>query len=234
MNHSTILKVSLAVGILTTGVGLQSHAAAFANQGDIQVINSQTKELKDYYSQTPFEYRNVSGYAEGNKKLSVITPQSTQVLVSLDGSDLSKYTDTQKTYSNLDLFVVPEGTDRSAVTKSIGGITKKNQATYHDGVKKPDIVINRNSNGLTSTVETNELSINKEEVSLKELDFKLRQMLINKYDLYKNDSNNGKIVIKIGDKDTDIMTLELNKKLQNHRMSDTVDVNKIQKITIDL
>lgn len=234
MNHSTFLKVSLAVGILTTGVGLQSHAAAFANQGDIQVINSQTKELKDYYSQTPFEYRNVSGYAEGNNKLDVVTNYSTSVLVSLDGSDLSKYNSKGKTYSNLDLFVVPEGTDRSAVTKSIGGITQSNKATYYDHVKNPNIKINRNSNGLTSTVETNELSINKEEVSLKELDFKLRQMLINKYDLYKNDSNNGKIVIKIGDKDTDIMTLELNKKLQDHRMSDTVDVNKIQKITIDL
>ncbi|HEC2151021.1 TPA: exotoxin [Staphylococcus delphini] len=234
MNHSTILKVSLAVGILTTGVGLQSHAVAFANQGNIQVINSQTKELKDYYSKPSFEYRNVSGYAEGNNKLDVVTPQSTQVLISLIGSDLSKYNVKGQTYSNLDLFVVPEGTDRSAEIKSIGGITKKNQATYHDGVKKPDIVINRKSNGLTSSIHTNELSINKEEVSLKELDFKLRKMLINKYDLYKNDSNNGKIVIKIGDKDTDIMTLELNKKLQDHRMSDTVDVKKIQKITIDL
>lgn len=234
MNHSTILKVSLAVGILTTGVGLQSHAAAFANQGDIQVINSQTKELKDYYSKPSFEYYNVSGYVEGTKKLSVITPQSTQVLVSLDGSDLSKYNVKGQTYSNLDIFVVPEGTDRSAVTKSIGGITKKNQNTYYDHVARPNIVINKNSNGLTSTVETNELSINKEEVSLKELDFKLRQMLINKYDLYQNDSNNGKIVIKIGDSDKDIMTLELNKKLQDHRMSDTVDVKKIQKNTIDL
>lgn len=234
MNHSTILKVSLAVGILTTGVGLQSHAAAFANQGDIQVINSQTKELKDYYSKPSFEYRNVTGHVQGNNKLDVVTNYGTSVLVSLDGSDLSKYNVKGQTYSNLDIFVVPEGTDRSAVTKSIGGITKTNQNTYYDHVARPNIVINKNSNGLTSTVETNELSINKEEVSLKELDFKLRQMLINKYDLYKNDSNNGKIVIKIGDKDTDIMTLELNKKLQDHRMSDTVDVNKIQKITIDL
>ncbi|WP_353419418.1 exotoxin beta-grasp domain-containing protein [Staphylococcus delphini] len=234
MNHSTILKVSLAVGILTTGVGLQSHAAAFANEGDIQVINSQTKELKDYYSKPSFEYRNVSGYAKENNKLDVVTHHNKQVLISLEGSDLSKYNGKGQTYSNLDLFVVPEGTDRSAVTKTIGGITQSNKATYHDGVKKPDIVINRKSNGLTSSIHTNELSINKEEVSLKELDFKLRQMLINKYDLYQNDSNNGKIVIKIGDKDTDIMTLELNKKLQDHRMSDTVDVNKIQKITIDL
>ncbi|EGQ2877675.1 exotoxin, partial [Staphylococcus pseudintermedius] len=87
---------------------------------------------------------------------------------------------------------------------------------------------------LTSSMSTNDFSINKEEVSLKELDFKLRQKMINEYGLYQNGSSNGKIVIKIGDNDKDIMTLELNKKLQEHRMSDTVDVNKIQQITIDL
>ncbi|WP_425353363.1 exotoxin beta-grasp domain-containing protein [Staphylococcus coagulans] len=54
------------------------------------------------------------------------------------------------------------------------------------------------------------------------------------YGLYKNGLNEGKIVIKLGDKDTDKMTIELNNKLQQHRMSDTVDVSKIQKITIDL
>lgn len=234
MNKSTILKVSLAVGILTTGVGLQSHAAALAHEGDIQVINSQTKELKNYYSQTPFEYFNVTGYVEENKKLSVVTNHNTSVLISLVGKDLSTYTDKEKAYDHLDLFVVPEGTDKSAEIKSIGGITKTNQRTYHDYVKKPNIVINRESYGLTSTIKTNDLSIKKEEVSLKELDFKLRQMLINQYGLYQSDSKNGKIVIKVGDKDTDIMTLELNKKLQEHRMSDTVDVNKIQQITIDL
>ncbi|MTV19147.1 exotoxin beta-grasp domain-containing protein [Staphylococcus delphini] len=234
MNHSTFLKVSLAVGILTTGIGLQSHAAAFANEGDIQVINSQTKALKDYYSQTPLEDFKVTGHVQGNNKLNVVTNTGISVLVSLDGSDLSKYTDAQKSYSNLDIFVVPEGTDRSAEIKSIGGITKTNQRTYHDFVKKPNIEINRKNDWVTSSIHTNELSINKEEVSLKELDFKLRKILMKNYGLYQNDSNNGKIVIKIGDKDTDIMTLELNKKLQDHRMSDTVDVNKIQKITIDL
>ncbi|PCF48611.1 exotoxin beta-grasp domain-containing protein [Staphylococcus delphini] len=234
MNHSTILKVSLAVGILTTGVGLQSHAAAFANEGDIQVINTQTKALKDYYSKTPLEDFKVTGHVQGNNKLNVITNAGISVLVSLDGSDLSKYTDAQKTYSNLDLFVVPEGTDRSAEIKSIGGITQSNKATYHDYVKKPNIEINRKNDWVTSSIHTNDFTINKEEVSLKELDFKLRKMLMKNYGLYQNDSNNGKIVIKIGDKDTDIMTLELNKKLQDHRMSDTVDVNKIQKITIDL
>ncbi|EGQ2750689.1 exotoxin [Staphylococcus pseudintermedius] len=233
MKQSTILKVSLAVGILTTGVGIHSQAAAFASEAHAQNVHSEAQQLKDYYSKTYFEYNDVTGYVEGGK-LDVVTPHGTAVSVSLVGNDLSKYTDKANEYNHLDLFVVPEGTDRSAETKSIGGITRTNQATYHDYVKRPNIVINRTSGIVTSSMSTNDFSINKEEVSLKELDFKLRQKMINEYGLYQNGSSNGKIVIKIGDNDKDIMTLELNKKLQEHRMSDTVDVNKIQQITIDL
>ncbi|MGS4169293.1 exotoxin SpEX [Staphylococcus pseudintermedius] len=234
MKQSTILKVSLAVGILTTGVGIHSQAAAFASEAHAQNVHSEAQQLKDYYSKTYFEYNNVTGYVEDNNKLSVVTPHGTAVFVSLVGNDLSKYTDKANGDDHLDLFVVPEGTDRSAETKSIGGITRTNQATYHDYVKRPNIVINRTSGIVTSSMSTNDFSINKEEVSLKELDFKLRKMLMKEYGLYQNGSSNGKIVIKIGDNDKDIMTLELNKKLQEHRMSDTVDVNKIQQITIDL
>ncbi|EJD8436944.1 exotoxin [Staphylococcus pseudintermedius] len=234
MKQSTILKVSLAVCILTTGVGIHSQAAAFASEAHAQNVHSEAQQLKDYYSKTYFEYNNVTGYVEDNNKLSVVTPQETLVSVSLVGKDLSKYTDKANGYNHLDLFVVPEGTDRSAETKSIGGITKTNQRSYYDYVKKPNIIINRKYGELTSSMSTNDFSINKEEVSLKELDFKLRQKMINEYGLYQNGSSNGKIVIKIGDNDKDIMTLELNKKLQEHRMSDTVDVNKIQQITIDL
>lgn len=233
MKQSTILKVSLAVGILTTGVGIHSQAAAFASEAHAQNVHSEAQQLKDYYSKTYFEYNNVTGYVESGK-LDVVTPHQTLVSISLLGKDASTYTDKEKAYDGLDLFVVPEGTDRSAETKSIGGITRTNQATYHDYVKRPNIVINRTSGIVTSSMSTNDFSINKEEVSLKELDFKLRQKLINEYGLYQNGSSNGKIVIKIGDNNKDIMTLELNKTLQEHRMSDTVDVNKIQQITIDL
>ncbi|EGQ3841313.1 exotoxin, partial [Staphylococcus pseudintermedius] len=214
--------------------GIHSQAAAFASEAHAQNVHSEAQQLKDYYSKTYFEYNDVTGYVEDNNKLSVVTPQETLVSVSLVGKDLSKYTDKANGYNHLDLFVVPEGTDRSAETKSIGGITKTNQRSYYDYVKKPNIIINKKYGELTSSMSTNDFSINKEEVSLKELDFKLRQKLINEYGLYQNGSSNGKIVIKIGDNDKDIMTLELNKKLQEHRMSDTVDVNKIQQITIDL
>ncbi|MBT2831390.1 exotoxin [Staphylococcus coagulans] len=232
MKKSTIIKVSLAVGILTTGVGIQSHAAVFANEGSIQ-FNKEAQDLKTYYSKSSFEYKNITGYNEDNK-LIFVTPYQTQLSVTLNGDDLSKYQDKTKNYEGLDVFVVPEGTDRSAETISIGGITKTNKGSYYDHVKKPNIVINRKSGELTSRVDSNDFSITKEEVSLKELDFKLRQKLIKEYGLYENGLNNGKIVIKLGDDDKDKMTIELNKKIQQHRMSDTVDVSKIKKITIDL
>ncbi|MDR9832136.1 exotoxin beta-grasp domain-containing protein [Staphylococcus coagulans] len=233
MKKSTIIKVSLAVGILTTGVGIQSHAAAFASEGSIQ-FNKEAQDLKSYYSKSSFEYKNITGYKESHNILNVINPQSLLTSITLDGKDLTKYQDDEIEYSGLDVFIVPEGSDRSAVTKSIGGITKTNKGSYYDYVKKPDIVINRKSGELTSTVDANDFAITKEEVSLKELDFKLRQKLIKEYGLYENGVNDGKIVIKLGENDNEKMTIELNKKLQQHRMSDTIDVSKIKKITIDL
>ncbi len=232
MKKSTIIKVSLAVGILTTGVGIQSHAAAFASEGSIQ-FNKEAQDLKTYYSKSSFEYYNVSGYTT-NKKLEVITPQSVLLTITLDGNDIKKYQDEEKQHEGLDVFVVPEGTDKSAEIKSIGGITETNQKVYRDYVKRPNIIVNQKNSDFISSSSINDFSIKKEEVSLKELDFKLRKKLIDNYGLYKNGLNEGKIVIKLGDKDTDKMTIELNKKLQQHRMSDTVDVSKIQQITIDL
>ncbi|MFP4925355.1 exotoxin SpEX, partial [Staphylococcus pseudintermedius] len=74
MKQSTILKVSLAVGILTTGVGIHSQAAAFASEAHAQNVHSEAQQLKDYYSKTYFEYNDVTGYVEDNNKLSVVTP----------------------------------------------------------------------------------------------------------------------------------------------------------------
>ncbi|WP_275401859.1 hypothetical protein [Staphylococcus ursi] len=68
----------------------------------------------------------VNPYVDTHRYQDRVAAQQTQVQLSLVGSDLSIYTEKEKPYSNLDLFVVPEETDRSAVTKSIGGATKTN------------------------------------------------------------------------------------------------------------
>lgn len=75
-------------------------------------------------------------------------------------------------------------------------------------------------------------SINKEEISLKELDFKLRKHLIDKHDLYKTEPKDSKIRVTM--KNGDFYTFELNKKLQTHRMGDVIDGRNIEKIEVNL
>ncbi|MDP7997693.1 exotoxin beta-grasp domain-containing protein, partial [Staphylococcus aureus] len=75
-------------------------------------------------------------------------------------------------------------------------------------------------------------TINKEEISLKELDFKLRKHLIDKHNLYKTEPKDSKIRITM--KDGWFYTFELNKKLQTHRMGDVIDGRNIEKIEVNL
>ncbi|MCE3309577.1 superantigen-like protein, partial [Staphylococcus aureus] len=75
--------------------------------------------------------------------------------------------------------------------------------------------------------------ITKEEISLKELDFKLRKKLMEEEKLYGAVNNRkGKIVVKM--EDDKFYTFELTKKLQPHRMGDTIDGTKIKEINVEL
>lgn len=74
--------------------------------------------------------------------------------------------------------------------------------------------------------------IYKEEILLKELDFKLRQYLIQDFDLYKKFPKASKI--KVTMKDGGYYTFELNKKLQTNRMSDVIDGRNIEKIEANI
>lgn len=73
--------------------------------------------------------------------------------------------------------------------------------------------------------------INKKEISLKELDFKLRQKLMDEHGLYKDKANKGDIVVKM--KDGGKYTFELDKKLQDHRMGDVIDATQIDRIDVE-
>ncbi|WP_445815056.1 exotoxin beta-grasp domain-containing protein, partial [Staphylococcus aureus] len=76
-----------------------------------------------------------------------------------------------------------------------------------------------------------EYMITKEEISLKELDFKLRKQLIEKHNLYGN-MGSGTIVIKM--KNGGKYTFELHKKLQEHRMADVIEGTNIDKIEVNI
>ena len=61
----------------------------------------------------------------------------------------------------------------------------------------------------TTVKSDTDFYINKEEISLKELDFKLRKALIDKHDLYKTEPKDSKIRVTM--KNGDFYTFELNK-----------------------
>ncbi len=230
MKLKNIAKASLALGILTTGmITTTAQPVKASEQSRLSVTSKDTQELKSYYSGTGFNFQNVSGYREENK-MNVIVGQQLNV-ISLLGSDKERFDD-GKDYNNLDVFVVREGSGKQADNISIGGITKTNENKYKDTVKHVNMFIYRNTSHNTTTVKSTLQNIYKEEISLKELDFKLRKQLIDNHDLYKTEPKDSKI--KVTMENGDYYTFELNKKLQEHRMGDVIDGTKIKEINVEL
>lgn len=230
MKLKNIAKASLALGILTTGMITTTAQPVKADETSsrLSVTSKDTQELKSYYSGTGFNFQNVSGYREENK-MNVIVGQQLNV-ISLLGSDKERFKDDD--YDGLDVFVVREGSGRQADNNSIGGITKTNKNDYKDFVKIVGLEITKPTGHNTATRQAETYSINKEEISLKELDFKLRKQLIDNHDLYKTEPKDSKIRVTM--KDGGFYTFELNKKLQTHRMGDVIDGRNIEKIEVNL
>ncbi|NJH83429.1 exotoxin beta-grasp domain-containing protein [Staphylococcus agnetis] len=233
MKLSTIAKTSLALGILTTGV-----MTTYAQPTDAEVKQgTQTKsdsedinKLHSYYTQTPYELKGKSGYRVNDIVNVVDSPQLTEV--KLAGSDKSKFNDNN--LSNIDVFVVREDSKRDGTNRSIGGITQGTNVHYTDWVKNPVISLKRTVNNAKLDEFAGYFKINKKEITLKELDFKLRNQLINKNGLYKDGIKNGDIIIKMkGNSDENRYTFELHKKLQEHRMGDVIDATQIDRIDVE-
>ncbi|AMV76456.1 TPA: superantigen-like protein SSL11 [Staphylococcus aureus] len=232
MKLKNIAKASLALGILTTGMITTTAQPVKADETSsrLSVTSKDTQELKGYYSGTGFNFQNVSGYREENK-MNVIVGQQLNV-ISLLGSDKETFKDYDYDYEGVDVFVVREGSGKQAENISIGGITKTNKNDYKDFVNNVGLEITKPTGHNTATRQAETYRINKEEISLKELDFKLRKHLIDKHELYKTEPKDGKIRITM--KGGGYYTFELNKKLQPHRMGDVIDGRNIEKIEVDL
>ena len=235
MKLSTIAKTSLALGILTTGVmttHAQSADAAWENSGVQFTKDTKALEnLRDYYNKKELDLRNVNGYLNGNGVTVLHHNQHTDV--KLLGSDKSKYSD--EDLKNIDVFVLGEGLSKQAPTQSIGGITKPNSKDYRDYVKQVPVTIERKTGEFTSQQGIDPLQIKKENISLKELDFKLRKQLIKSHGLYSNNINKGKIVVKMKDRKiaNDYYTFDLSKKLEEERMGDVIDTKYIDRIDVE-
>ncbi|HDX7669783.1 TPA: superantigen-like protein, partial [Staphylococcus aureus] len=146
--------------------------------------------------------------------------------IALVGKDDKKYKDGP--YDNIDVFIVLEDNKYQLKKYSVGGITKTNSKKVDH---KARISITKEDEKGKISRDDSEYKITKEEISLKELDFKLRKQLIEQHNLYGN-IGSGTIVIKT--KNGGKYTFELHKKLQEHRMADVIDGTSIDRIEVNL
>lgn len=234
MKLSTIAKASLALSILTTGVvttNLQTAEAApyyggsYSSGSYYKNIANDASSLYTYYSKHSFDFRNQTGYGDGHD-IEVTDSYSHQFnTISLVGQNKDRYQ--QREIPNIDVFVVGEDYGRQATIYSVGGITKSNQYYHYGPVASPRISI---THGHTRDNIT--FNIDKEEISLKQIDFKIRHQLIKHYGLYQNGKKSGSITINMNDNSSH--RIDLDSKLPAEKMGDVIDSRNIKDIKIEM
>ncbi|EOD7525567.1 superantigen-like protein SSL4 [Staphylococcus aureus] len=192
-------------------------------------INPKFKDLRSYYTKPSLEFKNEIGIIL--KKWTTIrfmnvVPDYFIYKIALVGKDDKKYG--EGVHRNVDVFVVLEENNYNLEKYSVGGITKSNSKKVDH---KAGVRITKEDNKGTISHDVSEFKITKEQISLKELDFKLRKQLIEKNNLYGN-VGSGKIVIKM--KNGGKYTFELHKKLQENRMADVIDGTNIDNIEVNI
>ncbi|EFC02430.1 TPA: superantigen-like protein SSL3 [Staphylococcus aureus] len=192
-------------------------------------IKPKFKGLRSYYTKSSLEFKNELGIII--KKWTTIrfmniVPDYFIYKIALVGKDDKKYG--EGVHRHVDVFIVLEQNKYGVDKYSVGGITKANRKKVD---YKTGISITKEDKKGTISHDVSEYKITKEEISLKELDFKLRKQLIEQHNLYGN-IGSGTIVIKM--KNGGKYTFELHKKLQQHRMADVIDGTNIDRIEVNL
>ncbi len=193
-------------------------------------INPKFKDLRAYYTKPSLEFKNEIGIIL--KKWTTIrfmniVPDYFIYKIALVGKDDKKYD--EGVHRNVDVFVVLEEKNKYGVERySVGGITKSNSKKVDH---KAGVRITKEDNKGTISHDVSEFKITKEQISLKELDFKLRKQLIENHNLYGNVGSD-KIVINM--KNGGKYTFELHKKLQENRMADVIDGTNIDNIEVNI
>lgn len=233
MKITAIVKASLALSILATGVitSITQTVNASEHESKYENVTKDIFDLRDYYSGASNQLKNVVGYhySKGGRHYLVIDKNRKFTRVQIFGKDIQRFK--ARKNPGLDIFVVKEAENRNGTVYSYGGVTKKNQGAYYDYLNAPRFQIKKSEgDGITTYGRLH--YIYKEEISLKELDFQLRQYLIQNFDLYKKFPKDSKI--KVIMKNGGYYTFELNKKLQTNRMSDVIDGRNIEKIEANI
>lgn len=228
MKLKTLAKATLALGLLTTGVITSEGQAVQAaeKQERVQHLHD-IRDLHRYYSSESFEYSNVSGKVESYNGSNVVrfNPKDQNHQLFLLGKDKEQY---KEGLQGQNVFVVQELIDPNGRLSTVGGVTKKNNKTSETNT--PLFVNKVNGEDLDASIDS--FLIQKEEISLKELDFKIRQQLVNNYGLYKGTSKYGKIIINL--KDENKVEIDLGDKLQFERMGDVLNSKDIRGISVTI
>ncbi|HCX9399740.1 TPA: superantigen-like protein SSL7 [Staphylococcus aureus] len=228
MKLKTLAKATLALGLLTTGVITSEGQAVQAaeKQERVQHLHD-IRDLHRYYSSESFEYSNVSGKVENYNDSNVVrfNPKDQNHQLFLLGKDKEQY---KEGLQGQNVFVVQELIDPNGRLSTVGGVTKKNNKTSETNT--PLFVNKVNGEDLDASIDS--FLIQKEEISLKELDFKIRQQLVNNYGLYKGTSKYGKIIINL--KDENKVEIDLGDKLQFERMGDVLNSKDIRGISVTI
>lgn len=228
MKLKTLAKATLALGLLTTGVITSEGQAVQAAEKQERVQNlHDIRDLHRYYSSESFEYSNVSGKVENYNGSNVVrfNPKDQNHQLFLLGKDKEQY---KEGLQGQNVFVVQELIDPNGRLSTVGGVTKKNNKTSETNT--PLFVNKVNGEDLDASIDS--FLIQKEEISLKELDFKIRQQLVNNYGLYKGTSKYGKIIINL--KDENKVEIDLGDKLQFERMGDVLNSKDIRGISVTI
>lgn len=231
MKFKKLAIVTLALGLLTTGVIASEGQVVQAKEKQERVQHLyDIRDLHQYYSAPSFEYSNISSKVENYNGSNVLrfNQKNQNHQLFLLGKDKEKY---KEGFEGQDVFVVQELIDPNGRLSTVGGVTKKNVKSVFGFVSKPDLLVKKTDspNGMSK----NELFlIKKEEVSLKELDFKIRKLLVEKHGLYQGKSKYGKIIINL--KDDKKEEIDLSNKLQFERMGDVLDSKDIKNIEVNL
>ncbi|HCV1712158.1 TPA: superantigen-like protein SSL3 [Staphylococcus aureus] len=187
------------------------------------------EDLRAYYTKPSFEFEKQFGFLLKpwtTVRFMNVIPNRFIYKIALVGKYEKKYKDGP--YDNIDVFIVLEDNKYQLKKYSVGGITKTNSKKVNH---KVELSITKKDNQGMISRDVSEYMITKEEISLKELDFKLRKQLIEKHNLYGN-MGSGTIVIKM--KNGGKYTFELHKKLQEHRMADVIDGTNIDNIEVNI
>ncbi|HCY1612141.1 TPA: superantigen-like protein SSL1 [Staphylococcus aureus] len=225
MKFKAIAKASLALGMLATGV-ITSNVQSV--QAKTEVKQQSESELKHYYNKPVLERKNVTGYkyTEKGKDYIDVIVDNQYSQISLVGSDKDKFKDGDN--SNIDVFILREGDSRQATNYSIGGVTKTNSQPFIDYIHTPILEIKKGKEEPQSSL----YQIYKEDISLKELDYRLRERAIKQHGLYSNGLKQGQITITM--KDGKSHTIDLSQKLEKERMGDSIDGRQIQKNLVEM